>query len=216
MILPIFQLNTSEILFPDIDYAEKNGLIAIGGDLSVQRLILAYESGIFPWYSDGQPILWWSPNPRHVILTDKVHISHSMKRLLRNTNWKFRINTSPEKVISECSSIPRTGESGTWITDEMKTAYLNLNQVNRLISFETWHNEELIGGMYGVLCKNYFAGESMFSKVSNASKFALINACKFLHDEGITLLDGQIHSDHLESMGAIPISRKVFRKFLSY
>lgn len=212
--MPVYQLNKYPA-FPPIEHAEKDGLLAIGGDLSENRLILAYEAGIFPWYSDNQPILWWSPDPRFVIFTAEVHVSGSMKRILNSDRLSFRMNTAFKEVINHCASIPRRNQDGTWITEEMIEAYIDLHRLQRAWSFETWYDNKLIGGMYGVMCEKYFAGESMFSLEPNASKYALINACEYLNENGIDLLDCQIHSDHLERMGARYIPRDVFVEFLT-
>ncbi len=213
--MPIYQLS-EELIFPDIELAEENGLLAIGGDLSVKRLVLAYESGIFPWYSDGDPILWWSPNPRFVLKTNEVHISKSMRRVFNKSDWKFKINTAFKEVIDHCGAVPRDGQDGTWITEEMKLAYIELFEKDRALSFEVWKNNQLIGGMYGVLSRNYFAGESMFSLESNASKYALIKACEYLNSKSIEILDCQIYSEHLENMGAFEMTRSNFSEYLSF
>lgn len=212
--MSIFILN-DDINFPEIENANEDGLLAIGGDLSIERLKNAYGLGIFPWYSEGQPILWWSPDPRFVLFPNKVHVSKRMKSILNKNNWEFRINTSFEDVIKYCQQIPRKGQDGTWIVEEMKSAYCALNEVQIAISFEVFEEEELIGGLYGIKCEKYFAGESMFSLKSNASKYALIRACEYLLNVGIVLFDCQIHSEHLESMGAEFISRTEFKKYLT-
>lgn len=212
--MPVYHLN-HQIIFPPIDHAEENGLLALGGDLSKKRLILAYESGIFPWYSENQPILWWSPDPRFVLFTDKIHISGSMKRVIRSGAFQFRMNSAFNEVIENCASLPRRGQDGTWISDDMKQAYLKLHHEGKAWSFEAWQDNKLAGGMYGVKCDKYFAGESMFSLVSNASKYALIEACRYLMEIKIAILDCQIHSGHLERMGATYISRKQFENFLT-
>lgn len=213
--MPVFQLS-EKLFFPDIHLAEENGLLAIGGDLSIERLILAYESGIFPWYSQSEPILWWSPDPRFVIKTNLVHISRSMRRVLNKSVWEFKINTAFEEVINQCQKISRPDQDGTWITNEMKEAYIHLYNKGNAFSFETWNNNYLIGGVYGVLSKHYFAGESMFSLENNASKYSLIKACEYLFSKNIKLLDCQIHSEHLEKMGAFEMPRSQFQNYLSY
>ncbi len=212
--MPIFKLN-DEFAFPEIDLAEDNGLIAIGGDLNSDRLYLAYLNGIFPWYSEGEPILWWSPDPRFVLNTEDIHISKSMKRVLNADNWKFTINKDFNRVISNCKNIARIGQRGTWISNEMMNAYKKLFELDKALSFEIWENDELIGGMYGVLTPGYFAGESMFSLKSNASKIALIKACQYLHKKGIKIFDCQIYSGHLKSMGAFNMPRREFKKYLT-
>jgi leucyl/phenylalanyl-tRNA---protein transferase len=209
--LAIFKLN-EHLEFPDVELSEEDGLLAVGGDLSFNRLIVAYDSGIFPWYSKNEPLLWWSPDPRFVLKTKDVHVSRSMKRFLAHSKWEFRINTAFEMVIENCRVINRKDQDGTWITEEMKAAYSSLYDGGKVFSFETWNSDTLIGGMYGVRCDKYFAGESMFSHESNASKFALINACLYLQDQNIELLDCQIHSNHLENLGAKYMPRKEFIK----
>ncbi|MEQ8360753.1 MAG: leucyl/phenylalanyl-tRNA--protein transferase [Cytophagales bacterium] len=211
--MPIFRLNEN-LIFPEIELAEENGLIAIGGDLSSDRLYLAYLNGIFPWYSEGEPILWWSPDPRFVLKTNGIHISKSMKRILIRDNWEFTINNDFNSVISKCKSMPRKGQDGTWITGEMLNAYKVLSEEGKAVSFEIWEDNELIGGMYGVITPGYFAGESMFSLKNNASKLVLIKACEYLLEKGIDLFDCQIYSEHLKSMGAFEMPRSEFKNYL--
>lgn len=212
--MPLFQLPDKEILFPSVHLAEPDGLLGIGGDLTTDRLIEAYRLGIFPWFNE-EPILWWSPDPRFILRTNDIHISRSMKRVLKKGQFEFRINTSFSQVIEHCKSVPRKGQNGTWITADMEEAYKKLHDLGLAYSFETWHNNELQGGMYGVMSDKYFAGESMFSAVPNASKFALIKACEYLMTNGIHILDCQIHSEHLERMGAVEISREEFIGLIS-
>jgi leucyl/phenylalanyl-tRNA--protein transferase len=211
--LAIFKLS-KEISFPNIDLAEPDGLLAIGGDLSYERLLCSYDSGIFPWYSEGDPILWWAPNPRFIVFTKDIHISRSMNRFLKNSDFEFRINGDFHHVIHNCQNIYRKDQQGTWIDEPMKEAYLNLNKKGVSYSFETWQNGKLIGGLYGILRAKYFAGESMFSLESNASKFALIKACNYLSESGVQLLDCQFETDFLKSMGGIHIDRNEFKAYL--
>lgn len=201
-----------KIEFPDVSLATKDGLLAIGGDLSVERLLLAYQSGIFPWFNDGEPILWWSPDPRFVLFPDNLRVSKSMKQLLRRDEFTVTVNTAFEEVINECSKAKRFGQPGTWITQTMIDAYIALHQKGFATSVEVWQDNELVGGLYGVdLGTGVFCGESMFSKVSNASKFGFI---KFIQNSHYTLIDCQLHTNHLESLGAEDMAREEFLKFL--
>ena len=206
----IFRLD-ERLIFPDPELAEPDGLLAVEGDLSTRRLLLAYQSGIFPWYSDETPILWYSPHERFVLFPDELKISGSMKKLLRKNPFQITINTCFEEVITACSTVEREGQDGTWITDDMKAGYIKLHNEGHAHSIEVWQQDQLVGGMYGVPVGKVFCGESMFSKVSNASKAALIHLCQSgLYD----LLDCQVHTDHLESLGARIISRKDYMALL--
>jgi leucyl/phenylalanyl-tRNA--protein transferase len=206
----IFRL-TEHLLFPDPELAEDDGLLAVGGDLSTERLILAYKSGIFPWYSDDTPILWYSPHERFVLYPDELNISSSMKRVLNSNRFQVSFNTCFADVIEACSAVERKDQDGTWITADMKDAYIQLHQQGNAHSVEVWQGDDLVGGMYGIVVGNVFCGESMFSKVSNASKTALISLIK---TGDYKLLDCQVHTDHLESMGARMISRKEYMTML--
>jgi leucyl/phenylalanyl-tRNA--protein transferase len=206
----IFRLD-ERILFPDPSLAEEDGLLAIGGDLSVERLLLAYQNGIFPWYSDDTPILWYSPHERFVLFPGELKISKSMKQVLRSARFSITYNRCFEEVIEACSIAKREGQDGTWITDEMKEAYINLHHEGYAHSVEVWENNVLAGGLYGVEVGNVFCGESMFSKLSNASKVALINLCQ---GGKYQLIDCQVHTEHLESMGARLISREEYMAIL--
>lgn len=203
----------SEIKFPPVSLASKEGILAIGGDLSTERLILAYKSGIFPWFDNEEPILWWSPDPRFVLFPDQLKVSKSMKQVLKNCDFEITINTDFKSVIEHCSKIKRDGQQGTWITENMKTAYLKLHELGYAISVETWHNGKLVGGLYGVDVGNgLFCGESMFSLESNASKAAFIT---FIQNSDYNLIDCQVYTNHLASLGAKDIPRETFMKFLS-
>ena len=180
--MPIYQL-TKELIFPPVEGAE-DGVVAVGGDLTPERLMLAYYSGIFPWYNADQPIIWWSPDPRFVLYVDKVRISRSMKRVLRNDDFQLTYDTDFGAVISNCKQMPRKGQEGTWITDDMIHAYIRLFELGFAHSVEVWKDQELVGGMYGVKVGKVFCGESMFSKVSNASKFGLIKFLEKFREEG--------------------------------
>ncbi|MDB4925145.1 leucyl/phenylalanyl-tRNA--protein transferase [Mucilaginibacter sp.] len=207
----IFRLN-KRLQFPDPELAEPDGLLAVGGDLSTARLMLAYQQGIFPWYSDDTPILWYSPHERFVLYPDELLISSSMKRVLNSNRFKVTYNQCFADVIEACSSVERKDQDGTWITNDMKAAYIQLHHEGHAYSIEIWQQNELVGGMYGVAIGNVFCGESMFSKVSNASKTAVIALCQ---SEKYKLLDCQVHSDHMESMGAHMITRKEYMAMLN-
>ncbi len=207
----IFQLDKRPI-FPDPSLAEPDGLLAIGGDLSAERLMNAYAEGIFPWYSNKEPILWYSPHQRFVLFPDRLKISKSMRKVLKSEQFTVTFNQDFPAVIAACAKVFRTGQRGTWITAEMEKAYLELHQKGKAQSVEVWQNGELAGGLYGVEIKGIFCGESMFSKVSNASKTALIILCR---QKQYKLIDCQMHTKHLESLGAVMISREEFQKFLT-
>ncbi|WP_259071595.1 leucyl/phenylalanyl-tRNA--protein transferase [Mucilaginibacter sp. X4EP1] len=205
----IFRLD-ERLLFPDPDLADPDGLLAVGGDLSTKRLILAYQNGIFPWYSDETPILWYAPHERCVIFPTEIKISKSTKQVLRSNKFTITVNGCFEKIIAACSSVDRKDQDGTWITDEMRTAYIQLHQLGHAHSIEVWFEGNLAGGLYGVQTGNVFCGESMFSLMSNASKIALIHLCSM----GFDMIDCQMHTPHLESMGAKMISRQEYMQVL--
>jgi leucyl/phenylalanyl-tRNA---protein transferase len=200
----IFQLHDTDIYFPDPAFAEPDGLLAIGGDLSTERLLLAYHSGIFPWYSDDEPICWYSPPERCIIFPEKISISKSMQQIVNRKTFTITTNTVFEEVIQHCAETNRKDQDGTWITNDMQKAYINLHKLGIAKSVEVWQNNNLVGGLYGLEINNIFCGESMFSKVSNASKAALIWLCK---KNNYTLIDCQVRTEHLMSMGAEMISR---------
>ncbi len=206
---------TNEIIFPAIETADEDGLLAIGGDLSIERLLLAYKSGIFPWYSHEEPICWWSPNPRFVLYPNELKISKSMQTVLNNGSFRFTINKAFEKVITNCKTTKRKHEEGTWIQQEIIEAYTQLHRLGYAVSAEAWGNGQLVGGLYGVLLGNIFFGESMFSTQSNASKFAFINFVRHLQKQNIQLIDCQIYTAHLQSLGARMIDRKLFVEILA-
>jgi leucyl/phenylalanyl-tRNA--protein transferase len=206
----IFRLD-KRIVFPDPSLAEEDGLLAVGGDLSTNRLLLAYHNGIFPWYNDDTPILWYSPHERFVLFPDELKISKSMRQILKSGRFKITFDQSFSEVIDACSIINRKGQDGTWITDEMKNAYIQLHKEGYAHSVEVWENEKLVGGLYGVQVGTVFCGESMFSKVSNASKVALISLC---NTGNYKLIDCQVHTEHLGSMGARMISREEYLSVL--
>ncbi len=208
-------LDTS-LRFPPVEFADSDGLLAVGGDLSLQRLMLAYNSGIFPWYSDGQPILWWSPDPRMVLFPHKLRVSKSMKQVLRQQRFRMSFNEDFAGVIEGCAQIQRPGQQGTWITNEMKMAYIDLHKAGVAHSVEVWEESNLVGGLYGIYLedKKVFCGESMFSKVSNASKAGFIHLVRALEKKDVRLVDCQIYTPHLESLGAEEISRNQFLQYL--
>lgn len=206
-----------EILhFPDVENADAYGLLALGGDLSTNRLQLAYQSGIFPWFEEGQPILWYAPNPRMVLFWENLHLSKSMKQILRKQQFTVTINSSFSEVISNCATQKRAGQDSTWITNDMIHAYEKLHHLGVATSVEVWQNQKLVGGLYGVDLKKekVFCGESMFTKVSNASKIAFIYLCKYYQKKGYKLIDCQMHTNHLASLGATEIPRAVFMEIL--
>ena len=205
---------SSALFFPPIDQANRDGILAIGGDLSPERLQLAYKSGIFPWFEDGEPIIWWSPNPRMVLFLDELIVSKSMRNILNRDSFKVTFNQDFRAVISNCQKIKRDGQNGTWITNEMIDAYCNLHELGIAKSVEVWQNDTLVGGLYGIDLGHVFCGESMFSKVSNASKVAFIALVNQLKKEEYKLLDCQVYNPHLESLGCREIKRDYFIKIL--
>ena len=208
-------LLNDDLLFPPVSMADEDGLVGIGGDLSVDRLLLAYRSGIFPWYNADEPILWYSPNPRFVLHPDELKVSKSMQTLIRKEAWTFTVNQDFASTIRQCRIAKRKYQTGTWIHDAMEEAYIRLHEAGYAISAECWCNGELIGGLYGVQLDRVFCGESMFSLEKNASKFAFIHVVTYLKELGIQLIDCQVHTDHLESLGARMISRDTFLTYLN-
>ncbi|MCK5400309.1 MAG: leucyl/phenylalanyl-tRNA--protein transferase [Flavobacteriaceae bacterium] len=203
---------SENIEFPNVSEANEDGLLAVGGDLSCDRLRLAYKQGIFPWFEENQPILWWSPDPRFVLFPDKLKISKSMKQVLRNCNYTVTINKAFEEVIQQCSKIKRNGQSSTWITKSMIQAYSKLYELGYAKSVEVWKDDDLVGGFYGIdLGNKVFCGESMFTKESNASKIGLIT---FIKNSNYKLIDCQVYTQHMESLGAEEIPRHNFLAFL--
>ena len=202
--------------FPDVSLAlrEPDGLLAVGGDLTVERLLAAYERGIFPWYSGDQPILWWSPDPRSVLFPDKLHISRSLRKTLRKAHFKITMDTAFAEVIDACGQ-PRADDPGTWITNEMQQAYIRLHQAGHAHSVECWLNDKLVGGLYGVAIGKVFFGESMFSKITDASKVAFVLLVQQLQRWQFGLIDCQIQSAHLDKFGAELIQRSEFIAYLN-
>lgn len=207
-------LLSKDLEFPPVNLADKHGLLAIGGDLSSERLLLAYKSGIFPWYNQGEPIVWYSPDPRMVLFPKNLKISKSMKQIIRKNQFRATFNQNFSEVIANCKNCYREGQGGTWITDEMEQAYINLNNLGVAKSVEVWEGNELVGGLYGIDLGHIFCGESMFSKVSNASKFAFIYLVQKLEKEHYALIDCQVYNEHLDSLGAEEISRSEFLTYL--
>ncbi len=201
-------------IFPDLDEADESGLLAVGGDLSIERLKLAYSKGIFPWYEDGMPILWWSPDPRMVLFPHKMIVSHSLRQSIKKQQFTVTIDKAFEKVINNCSKTLRKGESGTWITREMKNAYIRLHKAGYAHSAESWLEGELVGGLYGVSLGKAFFGESMFHHVTNASKVALYHLVEKLSAWNFMIIDAQVYTNHLESLGGEMIPRSHYIHFL--
>lgn len=199
--------------FPDPSMAlkEPDGLLAAGGNLHPETLLQAYSQGIFPWYSYGQPILWWSPDPRCVLFPDELHISRSFRRTLNRDEFEIRINTTFERVMKECAA-PRDDQQGTWITHEMLSAYCRLHDMGHAISVEVWREDDLVGGIYGLMINDVFFGESMFSRVSDASKVAMHHVCTQMRPR---LVDAQVHSKHLATLGARGIPREAFMRLIA-
>lgn len=199
------------LYFPPIENADEQGIVAIGGDLSPERLFLAYQLGIFPWFSKYEPIIWWSPNPRFVLYPNQLKVSKSMKQVIKKKTFRVTTDTYFRKVMLSCQSVYREGQSGTWITDEVVEGYCQLHELGYAHSIEVWLEEELVGGLYGVALGKCFFGESMFSYVSNASKTGFIKLVEALKKLGFHFIDCQLHTQHLESLGAVHIPRSQFK-----
>jgi leucyl/phenylalanyl-tRNA---protein transferase len=204
---------TEQLWFPPVEDAEEDGLLAVGGNLSKERLLLAYKSGIFPWFEEKVP-MWWCPDPRFVLYPQHLKVSKSMQQLFKKQAFDFRINTAFSAVIQHCKSAFRPGQYGTWITKEVEIAYNDLHKAGYAHSAEVWQNNQLMGGLYGIKMGKVFFGESMFSLVSDASKYAFISYVNQLVTEGIQLIDCQVYTPHLESLGATMISRDYFMLLL--
>lgn len=210
--MPIYRL-TEELIFPPTHLAE-DGLLAIGGDLSQERLLLAYKNGIFPWYSQGDPILWWCPDPRMILLPEELHVSARLRRTLKREPFKITFDTAFEKVIRACAKAPRPHQDGTWITDEMAHAYTQLHRAGFAHSVECWEHDHLVGGLYGIALGACFFGESMFSNQTDASKVALVNLVAHFEIWGIRLIDCQVANKHLQTLGAREVTGNDFKKLL--
>ncbi|MEC9072123.1 MAG: leucyl/phenylalanyl-tRNA--protein transferase [Myxococcota bacterium] len=212
--MPIYQLS-DPILFPPVEHADFRGILAVGGDLSPERLIAAYERGIFPWYDDHLPILWHAPDPRMVLRAEDLHVGRSLRKVLRQCPLEVRLDSAFSQVISRCASASRPDQDGTWITGEMEDAYIELHRRGFAHSAETWEGERLVGGLYGVSLGGVFYGESMFADEADASKIAFVTLVLQLQRWGINLIDCQIHTDHLERFGATEVPRAHFMGALS-
>jgi len=204
--MPVYLLG-DELVFPPVDGAE-DGLVAVGGDLSTERLVLAYSNGLFPWYAQGQPILWHSPDPRYAITRDSFHVPRRLRRSVRASPYRVTLDTAFERVIDACSRIERPEQDGTWITSEMREAYVRLHREGLAHSAESWDGEELVGGLYGVSLGAAFFGESMFATAPDASKVAFVRLVRQLERWGVELIDCQVQTDHLERFGAQAWSRE--------
>jgi leucyl/phenylalanyl-tRNA--protein transferase len=202
------------LFFPPVSHADIDGILAFGGDLSPERLQLAYKSGIFPWFNEGEQIIWWAPNPRMVLFLDELIVSKSMRNILNRNHFRVTFNQNFREVISNCQQVKRDGQTGTWITNEMIEAYCKLNELGMAKSIEVWQDDQLVGGLYGIDLGHVFCGESMFSLVSNASKVAFIALANQLKKDNYRLLDCQVYNEHLESLGCVEIERTVFMEIL--
>src|ERR1700690_89275 len=212
--MPVFRL-TEDLVFPPPELAEDDGLLAVGGDLRVDRLILAYSMGIFPWYSDGYPILWWSPDPRLILIPQELKVSRSLRQTIKKDIYTITMDKAFEQVISNCADIRRGEDDGTWITSEMKEAYIQLHNAGYAHSVEAWNADELAGGLYGVILGRAFFGESMFAKKSDASKVAFVKFAEFLAKRGFELIDCQVTTRHLMNFGAREVPRTEFLELLT-
>lgn len=202
-------------IFPHPALADKEGIVAVGGNLSSSSLITAYSFGIFPWYSNSEPIIWWSPDPRFVLFPHNLKVSKSMRPYFNQEKFKVTFDTAFENVISACQNINRMGQEGTWITQEMQNAYIELHTKGYAHSVEVWDNNNLVGGLYGISLGKMFFGESMFANVSNASKFGFITLIRILQKRDFKLIDCQQETKHLQTLGAEPIPRKIFLDLLA-
>ncbi len=212
--MPIFEL-PNEIIFPNPELAEEDGLLAVGGDLSPERLLAAYSTGIFPWYSEESPILWWTLNPRLILLPKKAKFSKSLLKSVKNNEFEIRIDTCFQDVIEKCAFVKRKNQKETWITNDMINAYIKLHKLGYAHSFETFQNNKLVGGLYGVSIGKMFAGESMFHLVNNASKVAFYHLVAYIKKRNFNFIDCQQPTSHLISLGAQTVSRTLFLRLLS-
>jgi leucyl/phenylalanyl-tRNA--protein transferase len=210
----MFLLST-ELVFPPVEMADEDGLLAIGGNLETDRLLLAYSKGIFPWFNENEPICWWCPDPRFVLFPSELKVSKSMQTVLNNGKFRFTINRAFRQVIQQCKTITRKGQEGTWITQAVQNSFIMLHEKGYAHSAESWVDGKLAGGLYGIRLGNIFFGESMFSIEKNASKFAFIKYTEQLHKEHVHLIDCQVYTEHLESLGARMISRKLFTRIIA-
>ena len=212
--MPIYALSEA-LVFPPPERAHPDGILAVGGDLRPERLLLAYQSGIFPWFSPGDPIIWWSPNPRFVLYPTELKVHRSMRPILNQGRFRITYDQDFAGVIAQCRQAPRPGQAGTWITPEMQQAYLRLHNLGYAHSVEVWQDDALVGGLYGVALGHCYFGESMFAHVSNASKAGFITLVQALTAQGFRLIDCQVYTSHLESLGAREIPRRQFLRELT-
>ncbi len=208
--MPVFELHPHRIEFPDPKYTDDSGILAVGGDLQAERLLLAYDMGLFPWFNENEPPLWWCPDPRMVLYPNELRISKSMRSVLRKNLFRVTADQNFEEVIRNCGAVPRPGQDGTWITEDIVNGYLELHRMGFAHSIEVWSNNTLTGGLYGVSLGKIFFGESMFSLAPNASKVGFIKLVEALKVNDFHLVDCQVHTAHLESLGAEEISRASF------
>ena len=208
--MTVYLLSDDDVAFPNPALADGEGLLAVGGDLRMERLVNAYANGIFPWYDDDSPILWWSPDPRFVLYPKELHIPRSLRRVINSRKFTIKIDTAFEEVMRNCATSQRPDEEGTWIVEEMIQAYCELNEAGLAHSIETWRDDELVGGLYGVSLGKVFYGESMFFKESDASKVAFVWLARLLVAAGFEMIDCQQVTDNLERFGAVSISREYF------
>ena len=207
--MPVYRLPKNHIIFPDPAEAEEDGLLAVGGDLSPERLMLGYANGIFPWYNEGDPIYWWAPKQRYILKPSEVHVSHSMKKFMKKHETRIELNKDFADIMHRCRL--KREEKGTWITDEMEEAYFRLHELGFAVSVEAFIDGQSAGGLYGVSVGKVFCGESMFTDIENGSKVALILFARYLDEMGYTTIDCQFHTDHLESMGGQFVSGEEYR-----
>ena len=212
--MPVYRLPEDKIIFPDPRLAEEDGLLAFGGDLSTERLLLAYSNGIFPWYNEGEPVMWWCPQERYIIRPENIHVSHSMKKFMRKHDVKVVLNRDFKDTIHRCR-IKREFNEGTWITDEMEEAYCRLNKEGYAVSIDSFVDGELAGGLYGVSFGKCFFGESMYSESANGSKLALVGLADIMRKKEMRMIDCQFHTDHLESMGGEKISYEEYMSIVN-
>ena len=213
--MTVFLLGQDPETFPPPERADRSGLLAVGGDLTPPRLLAGYRRGIFPWYSEGQPILWHSPDPRFVLLPGKLHVPRSLEKVLRRRTYEIRADSAFSEVLRACAEVPRPGQDGTWITAEMQEAYRTLHRLGHAHSVEAWRDGALAGGLYGVALGRVFFGESMFTRAPDASKAAFVTAARALFDAGCLLIDCQVETDHLARFGAVDVPRRRFLHLLS-
>lgn len=211
--MPVYRLRENEVSFPNPELAQEDGLLAVGGDLSVERLLLAYSNGIFPWYNPGEEILWWCPRDRFLIFPKEIHVSHSMKKYIRKHKMEIRLNRDFQDTVHQCR-MKREDREGTWIGDDIEAAFLELHQEGFAVSIEAYEDKVLSGGLYGVAIGRCFFGESMYSERENGSKAALIGLAAILRDKNFLFIDCQFHTEHLESMGGRYVSWEEYRQML--